>query len=235
MATRFGRAAGTPRLEMAVTVVDHHPLVAHSVARSLRREGYRVTAANLEHPGTSLASVLDVALEARPHLVFLEPDLGLIGDGMALVAPLTRAGATVVLLTESVDRLRWGEAIRHGASRVLHKSCSLRDVVTTAHRVRDGLPLMSGEERRALVVSSFNDREEERTIRLRLNRLTAPEKEVLGALMTGIRVQQIAQARRTTETAVRSQIRSILSKLEITSQLAAVGTAHRVAWRPPAA
>jgi DNA-binding NarL/FixJ family response regulator len=35
------------------------------------------------------------------------------------------------------------------------------------------------------------------------------------------------------EATVRTQVKSILAKLEVSSQLAAVGLAHRVGWRPP--
>ena len=35
------------------------------------------------------------------------------------------------------------------------------------------------------------------------------------------------------EATVRTQVKSILAKLEVTSQLAAVGLAHRVGWKPP--
>ena len=32
---------------------------------------------------------------------------------------------------------------------------------------------------------------------------------------------------------MRTQVKSILAKLEVTSQLAAVGLAHKIGWRPP--
>lgn len=228
-----GRALDGATRGLSVTVIDHHPLVADSVAQALQREGHAVTTLNLARPVASLETILELGLRPLPRLVFLEPNLGLIGDGMRLISPLTGAGATVVLLTESRDRFQWGEGIRQGAKDVLHKSCSLRDVVATAQRVRDGLPLMSREERAFLAVSAFTDQEEARTIRSRLDRLTVPEREILAALMAGSRAQDIARRRSTAETTVRSQIKSILAKLEITSQLAAVGIAHRVAWEPP--
>jgi DNA-binding NarL/FixJ family response regulator len=35
------------------------------------------------------------------------------------------------------------------------------------------------------------------------------------------------------EATVRTQVKAILAKLQVTSQLAAVGLAHKVGWRPP--
>jgi DNA-binding NarL/FixJ family response regulator len=37
------------------------------------------------------------------------------------------------------------------------------------------------------------------------------------------------------ETTVRTQVKAILAKLEVRSQLAAVGLAHRAGWQPPEA
>jgi DNA-binding NarL/FixJ family response regulator len=70
-------------------------------------------------------------------------------------------------------------------------------------------------------------------VRERLDLLTVREAEVLGLLMTGLAVRDIADASVVSEATVRSQVKSILSKLEVSSQLAAVGLAHRVGWTAP--
>ncbi len=57
--------------------------------------------------------------------------------------------------------------------------------------------------------------------------------EILGALMNGEPVQEIARTNVVAVATVRSQVKSILTKLELQSQIAAVGAAHRAAWRPP--
>lgn len=225
--------SGAPSRAMRITVIGHHTLLADSIAVTLEREGHLVATVDFSHPQSSLATALAAALRSMGRLVLLEHDLGHIGNGMRLIAPLTTAGATVVLITESRNQVHWGEAIQQGAKDVLHKSRSLKDVVTIAQRVRDGLPLMSRDERATLVHTAVTDREEARTLRARLDRLTEPEMAVLGALMKGASALDIARTRLTTKETVRSQIKSILAKLEVTSQLAAVGAAHRVAWEPP--
>lgn len=218
---------------MRITIIDRHTLFADSLALTLEREGFIVTAIELDGPDASLATVLASGLRSAGRLVLLEQCLGRIGNGTRLIAPLAASGAAVVLLTESRDRFQWGEAVRQGAKDVLHKTCSLERVVTTARRVRDGLPLMPAEQRATLVVAALADQEELRVIRGRLARLTPGEMEILAALMAGAQVREIARTRVVVETTVRSQVKSILAKLETRSQLAAVGAAYRVGWRLP--
>ena len=59
------------------------------------------------------------------------------------------------------------------------------------------------------------------------------ECEVLGQLMQGHSVRGIAEHSVVAETTVRTQVKSILAKLEVSSQLAAVGLAYRIGWQAP--
>ncbi|QSR26880.1 DNA-binding response regulator [Nocardioides aromaticivorans] len=224
---------GHDRRPVRITVIDPHVLFAHSLAMALDPEGFIVTVIDPGEQHASLATVLAAALRSAGRLVLLEHRLGPVGDGLRLVAPLTASGATVVLLTDTTDRARWGAAIHLGAKDVLHKTCSLEELADTARRVRDGLPLMSREQRATLIETARADGDESRATRVRLDRLTLREMEILGALMNGEPVQEIARTNVVAVATVRSQVKSILTKLELQSQIAAVGAAHRAAWRPP--
>jgi DNA-binding NarL/FixJ family response regulator len=230
--TQPARSGGGPR-PVRITIIDGHLLFADSLAMVLEREGYLVTVIDPRVPQASMAKVLAAALRSSGRLVLLEHHLGQLGDGLRLVAPLTAAGATVVLLTDSTDQARWAAAVHQGAKDVLHKSCSLEELVSTAGRARDGLPLMSREQRGTLIEAALFNRDEARAIRARLDRLTRREMEVLGALMNGDLVQEIARTNVVAVATVRTQVKSILYKLELQSQIAAVSAAHRAAWRPP--
>ncbi len=70
-------------------------------------------------------------------------------------------------------------------------------------------------------------------VRARLERLTPRDREVLAQLVRGRTVREIAADGVVAEATVRTQVKAILSKLEVTSQLAAVGVAHYVGWRAP--
>jgi DNA-binding NarL/FixJ family response regulator len=60
--------------------------------------------------------------------------------------------------------------------------------------------------------------------------LTRREREVLAALMRGATAGEISKEAYVSLPTVRSHIRSILSKLGVTSQLAAVVLAYRSGW-----
>lgn len=218
---------------MRVSIVDDHVLFAETVALSLEHYGYAVRRIDLADSRATLASVLSATLRSSPRLVLLDLCLGRVGDGTRLVAPLAASGALVVVLTGSPSRPEWGECLQRGASAVLLKSSSLAIVIGTIRRARDGQALMSLEERQALIAAAGQRRSENRDIVGRLESLTRREMGVLGALMRGLQVRDIARAGVVSEATVRTQVKTILSKLELTSQLAAVGAAHKVGWRCP--
>ena len=64
----------------------------------------------------------------------------------------------------------------------------------------------------------------------RLDWLTDRERVVLSHLMDGLTAQEIADAEYVSICTVRSQITSILMKLGVRNQLAAVAYAHRACW-----
>lgn len=200
---------------------------------TLEAEGYPVRRVELGGGQMSLAAVLSATLRTTPRIVLLDLDLGATGDGTGLVEPLARAGISVIVVTGSSDRTRWGECLRRGAKAVLAKTAPLQEVVACVRRARDGLPLMSMETRLELIELAIDAGDEVRAIRARLDRLTRREVEILGALMRGEQVREIARRSVVSEATVRTQVKSILAKLEINSQLAAVGVAHRAGWRPP--
>ena len=55
---------------------------------------------------------------------------------------------------------------------------------------------------------------------------------MLAALVDGLSAEEIAETQYVALTTVRSQIRAVLQKLGVRSQLAAVAHANRVGWTP---
>lgn len=64
------------------------------------------------------------------------------------------------------------------------------------------------------------------------DQLTRREQDVLAALMDGDAPAEIAKAQHVSLTTVRSHIRSLLFKLDVHSQVAAIGLARRAGWEP---
>jgi DNA-binding NarL/FixJ family response regulator len=92
---------------------------------------------------------------------------------------------------------------------------------------------MSKQERERLVARGRAEGEFEREVKARFDLLTTRESEVLGQLMAGRQVSEIARRGFVSESTVRTQVKSVLSKLQVNSQLTAVGLAYRAHWRAP--
>jgi len=218
-----------------VVVVDDHVLFAEALRVALRIEGYDVDRVDLDDRNLSSSQLLTRILRLRPGMVLLDLELGRGGDTTELVQPLTQAGVAVVIVTASTDRLRWGECLRFGARTVLPKSAPLESIRDTLRLISEGRPLPGRQEREQLVAEFHHQNARRQQIRSRLDRLSCREREVLGHLMAGRPVREIAQRSYVSEATVRTQVKSILAKLEVTSQLAAVGAAHETDWHPPVA
>jgi two-component system, NarL family, nitrate/nitrite response regulator NarL len=221
------------RSNVRILIVEDHTLFAESLDLALTMERYDVRRVPVPEMGTSQRALLSAVMRLHPQIVLLDLDLGHMGDGVRLIAPLARSGAHVVVVTASADMGRWGECIWYGARKVLTKGRPLNEILATVRRISQGLPVMDAGEREELLAAWHEERKEHEVLRDRLERLTHREREVLGQLMEGHTVRDIAQASVVSVATVRTQVKSILAKLEVSSQLAAVGLAHAVDWHPP--
>jgi DNA-binding NarL/FixJ family response regulator len=227
------RPARTSRSQVRIVIVEDHVLFAESLDLALSVEGYDVRRVDVPDDGTNPGPLVTTLLRLRPRIVLLDLDLGSFGDGVRLIAPLAKAGVNVVVVTASADRGRWGEALRNGARATLSKAQPLNDILATVRRINAGLPVMAHEEREELLRLWHEQRRETEGIQERFTQLTSREAQVLGHLMLGHTVHDIAAASVVSEATVRTQVKSILAKLRVSSQLAAVGLAHQIGWRPP--
>jgi DNA-binding NarL/FixJ family response regulator len=214
-----------------VLIIDDHVLFAESLELALSLEGYDVRRLELPDEGGSMATLRSLALRANPRTVLLDLDLGRFGDGVNLIGPLAKAGINVVVLTASEELGRWGGCMRLGARRVLPKSGALQQALATVRRLHQGLPVTSRDELETLLDAWARERQAHDDLRRRLDLLTPRERQVLGALIEGRTVRAISQESVVSEATVRTQVKSILNKLEVSSQLAAVGMANQVGWK----
>lgn len=222
------------RSDVRVLIIDDHALFAESLELALSLEGYDVRRTPQPTPDTSPNTTLAAAIRMRPRVVLLDLDLGHHGDGSRMIAPLAGAGAQVVVVTGSSDRPRWGECLRLGSRKVLSKTQPLNEILAVVRRINQGLPVIDRAERDDLVRLWYSQRQERQQMVERLRLLTPREQEVLAHLMKGHQVREIAAISVVSEATVRTQVKSILAKLDVCSQLGAVGLAHNVGWRPMA-
>jgi two-component system, NarL family, nitrate/nitrite response regulator NarL len=221
----------TPRSDLRILILEDHILFAESLDLALTIEGYEVLRLAVPTQDQTPHAVVTAVSRHKPRIVLLDLDLGGFGEGERLIGPLAKAGINVIVVTGSVDRARWGEAVRLGARKVLSKTRPLNDVLAAVRRINQGLSVMSNEERQDLVHIWHKERSHLVEAHARIERLTVRERQVLAQLMLGQTVREIAAADVVSEATVRTQVKSILAKLEVTSQLAAVGLAHRLGWK----
>jgi two-component system, NarL family, nitrate/nitrite response regulator NarL len=223
-----------PHAELEVLIIDDHVLFAQTLELALRRAGFRPARLDLaEEAEASSARLVRAVLERRPDVVLLDLDLGPAGDGFPVIEPSAKAGIDVVVVTGADEPGQWARAVMSGARKVVSKSSSLEDVLTTVRRLEEGLPVMEPDERQQLLDAWVARRAGNEERWQRFDQLTLRESEVLGLLMRGHGPREIARRGNTAEGTVRSQVKSILGKLGVSSQLAAVGLAYRIGWRPP--
>lgn len=225
--------SASPRSSVRILLVEDHALFAESLDLALTMEGYDVRRFPVPVTSSSTAPFVTAASRLRPRIVLLDLDLGGFGDGTQLINPLARTGANVVVVTASTDQARWGECVRNGARKVIPKTEPLNEIMSVVRRIHQGLPVMDHEERESLLRVWHTQRSEHQLVRRRLANLTNREREVLGHLMDGRQVREIARSRYVSEATVRTQVKSILAKLQVSSQLAAVGLARSVGWQTP--
>jgi DNA-binding NarL/FixJ family response regulator len=201
-----------------VLVIDDHAIVATSLVLALRAQGFPARRSQV----TSEAVILAEVEHGERGLALLDMDLGLDVDGADLVVPLRAAGWQVLVVTGSSSRNRIAAAIVAGAIGWVPKTAPFEQLLQAAVTAAAGRSTLSEQERHELVELARGDQDRIR----RLDRLTAREREVLDRLAAGQRAAKVAEEFVVSVATVRSQIRSILAKLEVGSQLEAVALAR---------
>lgn len=232
-------APPTVRMRMTISTHDHvliiddHELVGTSLMLSLRSEGLR---ADWRGNAGGEEGILADVRRLDPGLVLLDLDLGRdrdgrMLDGVHLVAPLIDAGWRVLVLSGSSDRVRIGGALADGALAWVPKNAPLPALLRSVRAAAQGRPVMAPERRQQLIDTYHEQTSARSELRARLDKLTQREREVLAELAQGHRAQAVAERFVVSLATVRTQIRAILVKLEVSSQLEAVALYRRASGR----
>jgi DNA-binding NarL/FixJ family response regulator len=214
---------GRRRPSSTVLIVDDHELLGEALALSLRTHGMTVHLSR----AASASSVLGAAAELDPGVVLLDIDLGRDAagrpfDGVEMVEPLRAAGWLVLMLSGTASNVRIGAALAAGALAWVPKMAPvavLLRAIRDAQAGRDAIPPAQRDRYVALYRQRSAERDE---LAAKLERLTPREREVLALLAAGHRAQAVADHFVVSLATVRTQIRAVLTKLGVTSQLEAV-------------
>lgn len=217
-----------------VLVVAQHSLVGEAVGQALRATGLRTRSLDWESPGEVPLGLL--GSRARGLLLAELTDVPTLTAACRWLEVPVPEGFGWVVLSGAEKGPAWGAVLAAGARDVLPVSTGLDDVLDLLTST-DPRPRLRRRERAGLIDlwEKLSHDSEERSHRLQS--LSPRERQVLAMLHRGQSVDRIARSSGVSTATVRSQVKAVLRKLGVSSQLAAVALYdHELSVRlsPPA-
>ena len=165
----------------------------------------------------AVSSALELVSRERPDVVVMDVTLG-AESGVEATSTITQRwpAVAVILLTAHPTPHLLAEAVRAGASAILPKEGAMDYLQEMILRVRPGLFTASPR----LLDGMLNSPEE------RASLLTTREHDILTLLAAGRDVRSISKDLDISLSTCRSDVKSLLAKLDVHSQLEAVVVAH---------
>jgi len=211
---------GDPRAQVRLVVVDDHALFRRGLVGLLD-----------EMPGFSVVGQAGDGQQALPVIEQQRPDVVLLDlnmpnmDGIATLRALKerRSQARVLMLTISQDDNDLLDAIRAGADGYLLKNTEPDDLRRAIQLVAEGQGALSPEVT-APVMRALSRGPETASAPL----LSERELEVLDCMVDGHTTQQIASRLFISENTVKTHVRHIFEKLEVSTRAEAVGRAMQM-------
>ena len=196
----------------AIAVASDRSLVAEAVGAALAGSGLII--ARIPWPGEGGESPPGWKPGTDPpELALMLCDLEPASLQAARLV-VSRYPARWLLLTDAARGPLWGAMFEAGVVRILSSSTTMADLLNALTELRAGAVWDSRADREELVQAW-------RQVRAQMSSLSGREREVLRQLHLGCSVSQIAEHNGVARSTVRSQVRSVLRKLDVNSQLAA--------------
>jgi two-component system nitrate/nitrite response regulator NarL len=221
-----GNATETAEATPTVLIVEDRRLLADSLAVALAASDFGVEV--VAEP--SLDRIRDVVARIRPTVAVVAMGIGEGSLTEQAIATLCEEGIPTIVMTGGEDRLRLARCVAEGAVGIIDKSM---DVETLSHMVRHAGGADSFLSQRQRYQLEDELRRHRAAVRERLRPLEAlseREREVLMELTRGHRAKDIAERSFVSISTVRSQIKSILAKLGVSSQVQAIAVAVESRW-----
>jgi DNA-binding NarL/FixJ family response regulator len=215
--------AALPRGErLRILVASDQALIAEAVRAALDSRGHEVVI--VRWPGEERPKV-----RRRPSVRPPASQVGLLLSDLdrwsrvrAATLVVERINVPWAVLTTAPRGPAWGGLLAAGARVVLPAGTSLDDISDLLRSVVERRIATPAEERLELEAAWRDMRERHDEVIERFARLTPREREVLQLMYAGSSVAQIAEMLDVAPATVRSQVKSVLRKLAVNNQLAAV-------------
>ena len=197
-----------------ILIVDDHPLTRDALAGLLAQNGFDVVG----QAGSGEEAIIQAG-ELKPDLVLLDLSMPEMDGLTALPRVLAAApDAEVVVLTASEDEHNLLGAIRGGAAGYLLKSEPPERIAEFLRGVAEGQAALSGEVARRLLDQVREGGVGRGVPESIAASLSARELEVLLLLDEHLGTDEIAERLYISEHTVRSHVKSLLRKLNVSSR-----------------
>lgn len=202
---------------LRLVVVDDHALFRRGLVGLLE-----------DMPGFTVVGQAGDGQQALPLIEKIHPDVVLLDlnmptmDGIATLRALRerRLPVKVLMLTISQTDVDLLDAIRAGADGYLLKNTEPDDLRRAIRRVAEGQGALSPEVTGPILRAVSRPETADQA-----NLLSERELEVLGCLVDGLTTQQISSRLFISENTVKTHVRHIFEKLEVSNRAKAVGKA----------
>lgn len=232
-----GNRETAPRLRLVV--VAEPGLVSTAVAESLGSRGLEVATYAVPTGPRALRELGHAAVATRSSVGVVVSALDDPAEIRGIDALLAGVPLRWLVVTSAPVGPQWGAVLEAGAAAVLPTGASLDDLRRAVLWVTMGREVMPPTLVSRVLQEWHETRDAEQELADRLASLTPRELAVLNSLSEGLSVKAIAAQVGVSEGTVRSQVKSILRKLGVRSQLAGValyqrlGELRRRGGRPP--
>jgi len=206
-------------VDIRVLIVEDHRMFAEAVRPRLEQLGIEVDMA------TTAAQGMDSARKERPDLVLVDiglPDESGLELGRRIREEVPEAKVAALTALNSAKTVK--EAIRLGFHGYFTKDTNIQELGSSIRAIMEGevvVPRQAGRRRDTGLSPQEQD------VKLRADRLTPREKEILELLVEGSSSDQIAARLFLSRNTVRTHVHSLLSKLQVHSRVEAAALAVR--------
>ncbi len=212
---------GTP----ARVLVIGSDLLAGALAEALEASGFAAKHVVPREPE------IEHGVEWRPNLVLIDIRFLDVTSGFALIDQLRRVDLPVCVIDGAGDGDRLKAWLKAGTSALVDRSEPFDQLIRTINRLLQSGSLPQNTRKSSGALAPMRATDPQQGSRLHLfDILTEREQVVLAELMEGRCAEEIANAAFVSISTIRSQIKAILHKLGVNSQLAAVAKARRAGW-----
>lgn len=189
----------------------------------------------------SCAEAFKVLVDASPHVILLDIDLGRENGIDEISRLITKSRAKILMLTGVRDKSAHDKAVLAGASGVVEKEAPAETILTAIRKVYEGQIWLDREATGRIFIEFSRDggNKSADPERVKISSLTQRERSIVAvtASNAGATAKTIAQTLYISEHTLRNHLTSIYNKLDVSNRLELFAYAHKhgLTKQPPSA